>query len=176
MAEIQVKGKTKRTRSNKFTSVPLELLTCKHMVNKETGEIYEMTDTSLRVYLYMRNRYCWVLDNPNQNTYFESWESIANAIGKTKDLFKGNSKNRPDKLLTSIGLLKTEKIKGSRSVNKIVLDTEDIKDRIDFISNIEYKEYVPKTIEDKVIPEKTVFVEDPNPFDWEEFEDDSLPF
>lgn len=170
MAELLQNNKTKRTKSSKFTSVPLELLTCKSVIIKSTGEEIPFTDTALRVYLYMRNRYCWVLDNKDQYQYFESWESIAKAVGKTKELFKGVSNNRPDKILTNIGLLKTEKMKGSRSVIKTVLDVVDIEDSVEFVSNITYNSVEPK----KEVPKKVIFKEDP--FEDVDDDEDLIPF
>lgn len=132
--EEQLNGKTKRTKSEVFTTTPIEFLTATHAIDVTTGEQFQITDTTYRVYTYMRNRYCWYLDNNKE--YFESWENIAKAVGKSKDLFKRDSSNRPDVVLKSIGLLKTERVKGKKFIKKIVVDIEDKPHNIVFASNV----------------------------------------
>ena len=141
MTEIKKSGRTLRTRAKPFTSVPLELITADTAMIKSTGEEVKITDTIVRVYIYMRNRYCLSLDDPKGLGYFEGWEGIAAAIGKSKDLFKKGN-NRPDTILIKLGLLEIHKLGRGRSDSKVVKDIEDIKEAVVFLNSksSDYKE------------------------------------
>ncbi|MCP3683176.1 MAG: hypothetical protein GY861_10835 [bacterium] len=139
MPEKKIKGKTLRTQTTPYTSVPIELLTADVAMIKSTGEEIKISDTLLRVYLYMRNMYCITLDDPKSFGYFEGWEGIASAIGKTQDIFKKGS-NRPNIQLQKLGLLELRKAGKGRADMKIVKDIVEILDDVVFL-NSKSKDY-----------------------------------
>jgi len=93
------------------------LISVAKIENKTTNEVYTFTDTALRVYLYMRI-------NSENGVCHQSWNQIATGIGKTKELFKGKSKNKPDEILKGIGFIKLEEGVGQKK-NKLVFRPED---------------------------------------------------
>ncbi len=192
MKEVKSGFYTKRTQASKFTSVPIELLTADTAVIHSTGEEIKITDTLLRVYLYMRNQYCRSLDSKSSEGYYEGWESIASAVGKSKDLFKKGT-NQPNLLLIKLGLLELTKFGKGRSDMKVVKDIVAIYDEVSFLNTkaSDYKErktkereaYLKSKKEDTkpVVDTPATITEYNKPVishdcnGWE-FDDDSVPF
>jgi hypothetical protein len=192
MAEKKKNYYTMRTQASKYTSVPIELLTADIAIIKSTGEEVKITDTLIRVYLYMRNNYCVSLDNKNSDGYYESWDSIAANVGKSKDLFK-KGEYRPNILLTKLGLLELTKLGKGRSDMKIVKDIVEILDSVTFLNTkaADYKGCKLKEREDYIktkvskveviakLPTQTIIIPDPtSPWDFgcEEYDEEWVPF
>lgn len=188
MAEKKVNGRTVRTQAL-YTSVPLDLLSADSAMIIETGEIVNITDTVLRVYLHMRNMYCVAIDSPNSFGYFESWERIAAAVGKKIDLFK-KGVNRPDKILEKIGLLEMKRGGKGRSSLKIVKDIVEVEGKVVFF-NSELDNYQEKAdikrkewLDNKPKVESHFEVKQPYPqqqentyvYDFDPFDEDGAPF
>lgn len=91
------------------------------------GTTYNFTDTCLRVYMFM-------LFNSENGVCEFSWKQIAEGIGKTKDLFKGNSVNRPDKVLIGVGLIQNFDKVGQKLLKK-VKTLDEIKDTVEIVKN-----------------------------------------
>lgn len=134
MEEKKNNGKTLRTSATPFTTIPLELLMAEEAIIIESGEVVPITDTILRAYVYMRNMYCLSLDSPKSYGYFESWESIAASIGRNVDAFK-KGKNRVDKALEKLGLLKITKGGRGRSLHKTVYDITVLEGKVTLTNN-----------------------------------------
>lgn len=105
-----------------------------------TGEVFEITSDFKIVYTYMRERY--IFNKSNNNPYYESWESVAAVIGKTKEVFKSKKDHKPTikEVMVSLGLLKILDKKTRRSFHKEVCDVADVLDKVIF-SNKKDKEY-----------------------------------
>lgn len=118
--------------------IPTKLITSDIAVIKGSGEIVQITDIVVRVYLYMRCRY---LMSQGLGGYFESWESIAAGIGKKIDLFKKGA-NRPDRALEKLGLLQIKRGGKGRSSLKIVLGLDQISDKVTLLNSLndDYKD------------------------------------